>query len=470
MKSLGEMTWTTGLIPVIEPGVAAEIISRVSDLALVITTTGHIAGVMCNPDFIGEPSFAKLKNADVQDLLTVESIPKFNAQLEQFIANPSMAISVELNHKATEDHPELPVRYSYHSVGTEGTILMLGADLRSTAEMQQQLVAAQIALENDYEAQREHDIRLRVLMESSDVPTVFISVTTGNVAACNTAAEILLGKPRENLIDSPFAGEFETKGRRDVIDRMVSAASEQSDTPVIAKSVKGNRRLNLTPTLFRGATGQMLLCKIKLAGGHINSPDQLQSHLADLYQNGVDSIVFVNSSGHVVSSNEAFLKLANVTHSQSLRGKPMVDFFARGSVDLNVMTENARRNGSMRLYATKVVNEHGVERAVEISTTLLKAGGDPIFAMIIRDSRRVETVRSSNKQITDVDMHSVIELIGGQSLKDIVAKTTDVVEKMCIETAVEMTSNNRVAAAEMLGLSRQSLYVKLHKYGLVSKT
>jgi DNA-binding NtrC family response regulator len=48
-----------------------------------------------------------------------------------------------------------------------------------------------------------------------------------------------------------------------------------------------------------------------------------------------------------------------------------------------------------------------------------------------------------------------------------VAETTDVVEKMCIETAVELTRNNRVAAAEMLGLSRQSLYVKLRKYGLV---
>ena len=40
-------------------------------------------------------------------------------------------------------------------------------------------------------------------------------------------------------------------------------------------------------------------------------------------------------------------------------------------------------------------------------------------------------------------------------------------EKMCIETAIGMTSNNRVAAAEMLGLSRQSLYVKLRKYNLV---
>jgi len=66
-----------------------------------------------------------------------------------------------------------------------------------------------------------------------------------------------------------------------------------------------------------------------------------------------------------------------------------------------------------------------------------------------------------------MNVESVVELIGRESLRDIVAKTTDVVEKMCIETAVELTSNNRVAAAEMLGLSRQSLYVKLRKYDLL---
>jgi DNA-binding NtrC family response regulator len=40
---------------------------------------------------------------------------------------------------------------------------------------------------------------------------------------------------------------------------------------------------------------------------------------------------------------------------------------------------------------------------------------------------------------------------------------------MCIETAIELTGNNRAAAAEMLGLSRQSLYVKLHKLGIQEK-
>jgi DNA-binding NtrC family response regulator len=55
-------------------------------------------------------------------------------------------------------------------------------------------------------------------------------------------------------------------------------------------------------------------------------------------------------------------------------------------------------------------------------------------------------------------------------LKELVSATSDVVEKMCIETAVRLTGNNRVAAAEMLGLSRQSLYVKLRKYGLLNSS
>jgi DNA-binding NtrC family response regulator len=47
-----------------------------------------------------------------------------------------------------------------------------------------------------------------------------------------------------------------------------------------------------------------------------------------------------------------------------------------------------------------------------------------------------------------------------------VRETTDVIERMCIESALMLTGDNRASAAEMLGLSRQSLYVKLHRYGL----
>jgi len=47
-----------------------------------------------------------------------------------------------------------------------------------------------------------------------------------------------------------------------------------------------------------------------------------------------------------------------------------------------------------------------------------------------------------------------------------VREATDVIERLCIEAALELTGDNRASAAEMLGLSRQSLYVKLRRYGL----
>ena len=58
------------------------------------------------------------------------------------------------------------------------------------------------------------------------------------------------------------------------------------------------------------------------------------------------------------------------------------------------------------------------------------------------------------------------QLVGRVSLKDLVRQTTDMIEKMYIEAALEMTGDNRASAAEMLGLSRQSLYVKLRRFGL----
>ena len=63
-------------------------------------------------------------------------------------------------------------------------------------------------------------------------------------------------------------------------------------------------------------------------------------------------------------------------------------------------------------------------------------------------------------------VEQLTELVGHVSLKDLVRETTDMIERMSIEAALELTGDNRASAAELLGLSRQSLYAKLHRYGL----
>ena len=58
------------------------------------------------------------------------------------------------------------------------------------------------------------------------------------------------------------------------------------------------------------------------------------------------------------------------------------------------------------------------------------------------------------------------ELVGRVPLKQLVRQTVELTERMCIEASLRLTGDNRAAAAQMLGLSRQSLYDKLHRYDL----
>ena len=45
-------------------------------------------------------------------------------------------------------------------------------------------------------------------------------------------------------------------------------------------------------------------------------------------------------------------------------------------------------------------------------------------------------------------------------------EVVDDIEQLCIEAALKLTGDNRASAAELLGLSRQSLYVKLRRMGV----
>jgi len=70
------------------------------------------------------------------------------------------------------------------------------------------------------------------------------------------------------------------------------------------------------------------------------------------------------------------------------------------------------------------------------------------------------------EQFDRVPREQLTELVGRVSLKEIVRESTDLIERLCIEAALTFTGNNRASAAEILGLSRQSLYSKLHRHGL----
>jgi transcriptional regulator PpsR len=132
-----------------------------------------------------------------------------------------------------------------------------------------------------------------------------------------------------------------------------------------------------------------------------------------------------------------------------------------------VLLANLRQHGSVRRFNTLMRGEYGATADIELSATSILNGKQPAFGFTIRnvgDRLAMETHVGARELPRSVEQ--LTELVGRVPLKDLVRETTDVIERLCIEAALELTGDNRASAAELLGLSRQSLYVKLRRYGL----
>ncbi len=468
MTTDGRPLMSAGRIPILAPEMLTEVIGSACDIALLISPSEKVDSVVLNPQhrFFGQ--LAGWEGLPLADILSPESVRKFNMRRADSKAKGVPILGIELNHAdvAMWAHP---VRYSVHQIAEDGTLLMLGRDLRLVAEVQQQLVTAQLALERDYEAQRETDTRYRVLMEVSRDAVVLISASTGRIVDVSQGAANLLGGTRGELTGAPLAQEFDGRRRGELLEGLTNLASAERKTPMELSARRSSRRLLVTATMFRAAGERILLCQLEAATTAVARSDDLTEGLTQLYHEGVDGIVFADADGNLRAANEAFLNLTDTASFAAIRGRSLADFLARGEVDLRLLMDNVRRTGQLKFYATRLNTDFSGQVAVELSATWLNDRPDPVLVLVVRDASRAEAMRRSTLPGQDEGSGNVMELVGSSPLKDIVAETTDVIEKMCIETALELTRNNRVAAADLLGLSRQSLYVKLRKFGLINR-
>jgi len=369
-----------------------------------------------------------------------------------------------LNHIA-DSIGAFPVRYAAMA-DDDGHIYLLGRDTRELAVLQQRLVQAQMTIEQDYERIRQIESRYRVLFETGVDALMILAADTARIVDVNSAAARMLDREQNDLLNRNFANRFAGNSLtafNDMLDQVRNKGGQQS----VALTLKADgRQIWLDALLFRSVSDTLILCRLR---AHTATPvDQhpVFDGMMDLYERSGDAIVFTDKDGHILQSNAAFQTLTNIAVAGALAGQSLSDFLGRPTVDLDVMTANAERSGRLSIYGTTLRSEYGAEIPVEISTTYLPDQQPPGFGFVLRDVSRLEASRQSNSALTTEAVEHVIDLVGSTPLKELVRSTTDVVEKLCIETALRLTNNNRAAAAEMLGLSRQSLYVKLRRFSI----
>ncbi|SDZ48097.1 transcriptional regulator PpsR [Jannaschia faecimaris] len=467
MDATASGAWFQGLLPNARADILANLVAGVADMALLVGWNGAITDLRVRPGLDLGLSIEGWTSASIQSHLTPESVPKLERCLTALQRGSEQLPLSELNLLVDKSGPDLPMSFSFHRIEREADVLMLGRDLRPLAEIQQQLVVAQMAMERDYEAQRATETRLRVLMATTPDACLFVNVARREVTDANAAAGHLFKTEPLELKDTALESILRVGQDVDLVEQLVATA-RQPDGKVSATTVSDGSDIDILPTSFRIPGAHMLLCRVIAKRSAVSDTDTMGERLSGFFASSPDAIVFTAGDGRILSANGSFLDLVEMPQEDSVRNQSLADFLVRGSVDLSVLLANASRSGSLRLFSTKITQASGQGRSVEISVTRLQAGIRSIFALVMRDTSRAAALRTEGVD-PSVDLDSIVDLLGKQSLKDIVAQATDVIERMCIGAAVDLTSNNRVAAAEMLGLSRQSLYVKLRKYDLLKR-
>jgi transcriptional regulator PpsR len=207
---------------------------------------------------------------------------------------------------------------------------------------------------------------------------------------------------------------------------------------------------------------------LRLASGQapqIRVPEG-ESRLSSFLMVAPDGLVVTSGDGSMLAANPAFLAMAELSSFSQADGEKLGRFLGRQEVELDVLIANLRMRGPVRLLQTALRGAMGSESLVEVSAAEMPGQGQPAYGFAIRDIGPRIGGSSNARGGMAAPVSNLTELVGRVPLRELVRDATDVIEKLAIEAALELSSDNRALAAEMLGLSRQSLYVKLRRFNI----
>ena len=444
---------------------AARVIAASADVALVLDQQGVIRDVAVSNPELGQEGYADWLGQAWTEIVTPESRPKIEALLRDADGGKGSTWR-HVNHPSPRG-ADVPMLYSAIKVGKTGKVVAVGRNLRQVAQLQQRLVEAQQSLERDYARLRHAETRYRMLFQLGSEAILIIDAGNEKVIELNPAAQSLLGASAKQLAGKPFADVFDALGGRAVTTLLNRVRNSGYADDIKLRLRAGGPTLSLSVSLFQQDRDAQFIARLALVGANGSSAAVTRTAAMRAVESSPDAFVVTDPDGRLLSANRAFLDVVQCPSEDRARGKSIAQWLGRPGADLSVLLANLRQHGVVRLFATTLRGELGLSTEVEISAVQVPDPTETVLGFVIRSvGRRLPATVTAGDRELPRSPEQLAELIGRVPLKDIVRESTDVIERLCIEAALQLTGDNRASAAEMLGLSRQSLYLKLHRYGL----
>ncbi|MEO1491609.1 MAG: transcriptional regulator PpsR [Pseudomonadota bacterium] len=442
----------------------AALVSAVSDIAFVTDRSGTILDLIWNVETLDDVDRDALIGASMSSIVTPECYDKIAEMLRADGASETKR-QREINHRI-DGIDEFPVRYS--TVGVGDSVIFLGQEIRAIASLQSRLVEAQRALDEDYSQLRQLETQYRVLFQTSSEALLVLDVASRKIEDCNVAATKVLRMDGAAIKGQRLESLFDADSVKTVLAGVQSvAATGQSDSFAGRLSV-AQADVACRLSIFRAADAMRIQCTLVPDGLGATNGQAIESQLVGMVASIPDAVVLTDENGSIHWCNDAFLSMAEIALASQAEGENLARFLGRPGVDMNIILSNAREHGRLKAFSSLLTGAYGSETRVETSVAAITEP-TPMVGFVMRDIGRYDQIPARMPEKGTETANNLMNLVGSVPLKELVRTSTEEIEEMCIEAALRKTGNNRASAAEMLGLSRQSLYVKLRRFNLLDR-
>jgi transcriptional regulator PpsR len=444
-----------------------QLLGVVSDVSLVIGPEGIIEDVSTGQDTMATLGCQSWLGKRWIDTVTSESKKKIESLLTVESDNQGL-LWRHVNHPIPSGG-EAAIQYVTFALKGNKQ-LAVGRNLERLAELQRRLVETQQSMERDFLRLRHIEARYRILFETSPEAVLVVDSHSYRLVEANAGAQSLFKDGGKRLVGRDFRECFDLESQGEVQSLLRTALATGRIEMCSANLQSSPLPITVSASVFRQEGGAQFL--VRLTKRETSTTSHLKTDvslvLSEALEHFPDGWLLTDTSGTVRSVNEEGMALLGVTAVSQVVGQSLEAWLIRGAVDWGVLSTSLKQQKPVRNFATEVRTLSGMNLPVEISGVFL-AKPEPLFVLFVRDLNRRFQSSSQPSQALPNPFADLTQLVGRRPIKDIVGDTVDTIERMCIEAALELTHNNRASAAEMLGLSRQSLYVKLRRFGISSE-
>lgn len=441
----------------------AEIAEATSDIALTLDADGTVVKVSNGGEDWPVQLAQHWNGRQWSRIVSSDSRPKVEEMLQEAAAGKRSSRWRHINH-IDPTGGEIPILVSLIRLGKDGQMVAVGRDLRVVASLQARLIESQQRMEADYLRLRRTESQYRQLLDVVRDPILIIQQPGHSILEANRAACSFFDLDRETLLSRTLDGFLSTRSAAALRIMFEQVTGSGRPAEMSMRFNAGPKTVHLHASSMRQDGDTVVLLRLEPERGE-SAVSSEGAALIEAVRQLSDGIVTTDAKGLILSANPAFVEMIQVAHAGQLIGEPLSRWLGRAHTDLTVLINSLAQGGSIRLFSTRLVGTSGIAVPVEISGVAVASEDTPYLAFVIRDTgRRLGEDREPSA--VGRSGGDLAALVGRMPLKDIVGETVDLIERLCIEAALKITRNNRASAADMLGLSRQSLYVKLRRYGI----